>query len=475
MTTTLKDIQGIFSKKGYSLERDITNSRRFILSCPNGTQKKIKMGYTMDEFKNEIDKLGLEKYIQTYDVSDAVSKSRGSRSGKSFKMKNRKNGHVSQLESGEKIPAALRSRRKAQIKNGISQAVIAQEKPAEDSTVFFVDLSKKETNQTTVPVQPAHLDISNYNSAQTQEMASYYASKKINYKVGIPQSHEGYYFPDFTEAILNRVAIGRNCFLAGPSGVGKTKLVVALADLLDVKLVRINFNVGTTEQHMIGRWIVKDGETVFVHGIVPLAMKYGWWILFDEIDYAMPEHMAILQPVLEGESLMIPQNANEEVIPHENFRVFATGNTKGRGDESQSYCGTSNLNLAFLDRWSIFEMGYTKKEYQILTNVIKDEILAEQIMTYFELLRKALVDGSLINAVFSTRRIEQLAEALEFGEPLAMALEYEIFSRYDKHEVDLLKELAYDIWDKTHYMRGWKIGDPHLPKTNGNGAIKATA
>ena len=330
---------------------------------------------------------------------------------------------------------------------------------AEGYSENILAVLKKQKNLERAIAQTELIDV--ISTSGVDDMDLQYLNKTVNFNIKIPKVHKGYYFPTFSNAILNRVKAGRNTMITGGTGCGKTQFVDSLAQLVGQKLIRVNFSVGTTEQHLIGKWIVKNGQTEFVYGIVPLAMKYGWWLLFDEIDFAMPEHMAILQPILEGNPLIITQNKNEELVPHENFRVFATGNTKGRGDESQAYVGTGNLNLAFLDRWAIFEMDYTNKEIDIVKNIISDDELSKQIITYFKILRKTADDGAIINAVFSTRRLIQLAEALEFGESLKEALRYEIFSRYDKHEIDILKEISYDIWDKEHYMKGWKVGDDH--------------
>lgn len=290
-----------------------------------------------------------------------------------------------------------------------------------------------------------------------------------NYDLIIPKSvkiseEKQFYFPKYINNIITRLRMGENIFLTGPTGCGKTEMTKALGLVFNQKVIRINFAVGTTEAHIIGRMLVENGATVFNYGLLPLAMKNGWWICFDEIDYAEPEHLAILQSILEGEPLILTQNKSEEIIPHSNFRVFATANTKGRGDETQSYTGTNVLNLAFLDRFSIFEMEYTSQEKNIVASIVKDSSLTKQIMDYFKLLRKATSTSAqeLINAAFSTRRLIQFAKVLAASEPLHEAIFFELAMRFEESEQPLIQEFAKDIWDEEHYFKGWKLGDAHL-------------
>lgn len=275
-------------------------------------------------------------------------------------------------------------------------------------------------------------------------------------------SYEGFYFPDFTDSLINRIKAKRNTLLTGPSGSGKSELIQKLADYYGQTLIRINFSTGITPSDLIGRFVVKNGETVFAYGFIPLAMEKGFWILLDEIDYAQPEHLSCLQAVLEGNPLVLTQSEGEIIHPHSEFRLFATANTKGRGDTSESYSGTSFLNMAFLDRWSMFEMDYSKKEKNILAHLVDDSQLVSKTIDMFSLFRKAIKSGDISNAVFSTRRMIMFIEALKMGDTLEDALTYEILNRYHSDESDLLLEYAKDIFDYNHYFKGnWRLGMAH--------------
>lgn len=279
----------------------------------------------------------------------------------------------------------------------------------------------------------------------------------------LPKVIEGFYMPDFTDSLVARVRYKRNVLVVGPTGSGKSDMIEKMAKAYEIPCVRINFSSGTSEGDLLGKFVIKNGETVFADGYIPLAMKNGWWVILDEVDYAQPEHISCLQAVLEGKALVNIKNEGEIVDPHARFRVFATANTKGRGDMTDSYNGTNFLNIAFLDRWTIFEMNYTKKEKDIAKAIIGDDIMAGKLIDLFNLLRQSVKNNDLNNASFSTRRLIQTCEALKMGDSLNDSIQYEILNRYHEEEVNIITEYINDVFDNTFYIKGnWKLGMDHF-------------
>lgn len=435
---TFNDVKEFFELEGYKIGKDPAYTvRRYLVTDPNNTQHPVRYIPTMDEMYTELQKIGVTSFIQAHRADAAkTTKIKPSKKTSTRKTKSK----TKSVDDIDYTPKALQNR--------MSQQTIT----SYDSEVVEA---------------PANVAYSNISS-----LAEKIEARKIDFDVKIPKVHNNYYFPNNIQNIITRLKLARNIFLVGDAGTGKSELPQHLGNYMGAEVVRINFNIGTTEQHLIGKFVVKDGQTKFVYGLIPLAMMNGWWIILDEIDYAQPEHLSALQSVLEGNPLIITQNENEAIHPHANFRVFATGNTKGRGDESQSYVGTNFLNMAFLDRWSVFEINYTTAEAKICMNIIEDGTFVTQLSSYFKILRKISEDGELGNVSFSTRRLIQICEVMALGETLKEALEFELFSRYEGYEVNVMREAAYDVWDRTHYFgNNWKIGDEHLPVTTNEAII----
>jgi cobaltochelatase CobS len=262
-----------------------------------------------------------------------------------------------------------------------------------------------------------------------------------------------YVLPPESKMVLSAIDRKKNIMIVGPSGCGKSRMVMELAQQLGKKLERVNLNGGTTDTSLVGEKGLRTDEkgnavTYFQYGILPKAMKEGAILLLDEIDFAQPEYLAVLQAVFEGNGtpLTILDNEGERIYPHEDFRIIATANTLGRGD-TNGYHGTNMLNIATLDRWSVIQMEYTKHEPKILHKIVGDERLVDKMMTLAKRIREAIKQGQLPDLVFSTRRLIHWAEALtDKSLNFVDATEVEVMGRLTKEERAIIGEFVKDIF-----------------------------
>jgi MoxR-like ATPase len=144
-----------------------------------------------------------------------------------------------------------------------------------------------------------------------------------------------------------------NMFFFGPKGSGKTKTIERVHLDLDKPLIRTNISIETDEDSLIGGFRLEDGNTTFHRGPALLAMEQGATLLLDEVDQGHPQRLMCLQSILEGSGYFI-KRTNQMVYPKKGFRVWATANTKGSGDETGQYIGAQILNGAMKDRFSAF-------------------------------------------------------------------------------------------------------------------------
>lgn len=153
---------------------------------------------------------------------------------------------------------------------------------------------------------------------------------------------------------LYAILSNQRMYLQGHTGAGKTTLIEQISAHLNWPFTRINFDSEITRMDLIGRDTLQDGKSVFVDGMLPKAMSGPYICVFDELDFCRPDVSYVMQAALEGNGLNITEDGGRVVYPHEQFRMFGTGNTVGQGDEHGMYQGARPQSLAFLDRFTIW-------------------------------------------------------------------------------------------------------------------------
>lgn len=159
-------------------------------------------------------------------------------------------------------------------------------------------------------------------------------------------------------AVLYAIVTNQRAYLQGDTGSGKTTLIEQVCAVLNWPFVRINFDSEITRMDLIGRDTLKteDGKTIseFVDGILPRAMQSPCIACFDEFDFVRPDVAYVMQAATEGNGLRITEDGDRFVQPHPMFRMFATGNTVGQGDEDGLYQGARPQSMALLDRFTVW-------------------------------------------------------------------------------------------------------------------------
>ena len=176
----------------------------------------------------------------------------------------------------------------------------------------------------------------------------------------------------FREKELTRVLFAaitnQRAYLQGHTGTGKTTLVEQAAARLGQPCIRTNFDSEISRMDLIGRDTLKTDDkgnvqSTFVDGILPNSMAQPCWFIADEIDFVRPDVAYVMQAALEGNGLRITEDGDRVVKPHPMFRMFATGNTVGQGDEFGMYQGARPQSIALLDRFTVWiKVNYLEKE-----------------------------------------------------------------------------------------------------------------
>lgn len=228
-----------------------------------------------------------------------------------------------------------------------------------------------------------------------------------------------YVYPE-TETLMVFLALSREkrnrIWIAGYAGTGKTQLAINILNQMNYPFIRMSFDASTSRSEVVGRWQAKNGSTFFVYSPLIEVMKFGGVAVLDEIDSANPDVMAVLRPILEeNPHIMVPETG-EFIRAHKDFRVIATANTFGAGDETGLFRTTNVMSVPDRQRFPIkVKMDYLPEEAEIKVLVNEFPDLGK---------REAAKFVKVANAIRSKFKDGQLDESLSPRELMAWADTY---------------------------------------------------
>jgi cobaltochelatase CobS len=251
---------------------------------------------------------------------------------------------------------------------------------------------------------------------------------------------------------------GDGLFLTGPTGSGKTSLILQIAARLAWPVQSVTCHGRMELAALVGQFVLVEGNTRFVHGPLSTAARDGHLLVLNESDLMDPAELAGLNDILEGQPLVIAENGGEVIRPHPKFRVVATGNTAGAGDRSGLYQGVLRQNLAFMDRFRVVQVGYPEPdtEQDLIAAAVPKlpaEIIAKMILVAEEVRRLFLGAGTEsgeLTLTMSTRTLVRWATlSLAFkGAPnvFAYALEQSLTARAEPEQREAIHRIAADVF-----------------------------
>jgi len=262
---------------------------------------------------------------------------------------------------------------------------------------------------------------------------------------------------------------GDGLYLAGPTGSGKTSLICQVASRLNWPVHQLTCHGRLEFNDLVGQFMLVNGSMSFMHGPLSQAVRNGHVLILNEIDHVDPSELTGLNDIVEGQPLIIPQNGGEIIKPHPKFRLIATGNSRGQGDQSGLYQGIMQQNLAFLDRFRLMEVGYPEAsvEQSILKSALTEmgitfdsvmENLTEKMIQVANEIRRLFVGASdgagELSVTMSTRTLvrwtnlmiayKRAPNALSYSLDRALTLRAEPAQREAIHRI--AKDVFGDSW-----------------------------
>jgi nitric oxide reductase NorQ protein len=137
-----------------------------------------------------------------------------------------------------------------------------------------------------------------------------------------------YYYPIdkevdvFNHAYQNQLPL----LLKGPTGSGKSRFIEFMTHSIEHELITVSCHEETSSTDLIGRYIIKGAETVWLDGPLTKAVKEGAVLYLDEIAEARPDIIVAIHSLTDHRRELFIDKLGLTVKAHPDFMLVASYN-----------------------------------------------------------------------------------------------------------------------------------------------------
>lgn len=159
---------------------------------------------------------------------------------------------------------------------------------------------------------------------------------------------------DHIDKTLPSLVAGRPALFVGETGGAKTALAIAIArQFMGKEPELVSFHGDMTVADMVGKYQLRDGETVYDYGPATRAMEEGRPLIADEINAAgdnpaILKRMNIMMQLRPGDTFTIQEDSGKKIVVQPGFCIIATANEK-----SSRYKGVDVMSAEFKNRFGV--------------------------------------------------------------------------------------------------------------------------
>ncbi len=204
--------------------------------------------------------------------------------------------------------------------------------------------------------------------------------------------------------------------LKGPTGTGKSRFVEYMAFHLNKNLITVACHEETSSTDLIGRYIIRGAETVWLDGPLTKAAKEGSFIYLDEIAEARPDILVAIHSLTDYRRTIYLDKLGDEIVAHDDFMLIGSYNP---GYQK----GFKELKPSTRQRFVSITFSYPQPEVEM--DVLHRETgidpkVAKRLVTIGQKIRNLKELG--LSETASTRLLVDAAKLINSGLPPRLAV-----------------------------------------------------
>jgi nitric oxide reductase NorQ protein len=209
----------------------------------------------------------------------------------------------------------------------------------------------------------------------------------------------------FEAAYRNQLPV----LLKGPTGCGKTRFMEHMAWRLGRPLITVSCHDDLTASDLVGRFLIRGGETVWVDGPLARAVRAGGICYLDEIVEARKDTTVVIHPLADDRRVLPMEKLGELLEATEEFCMAISYNP---GYQSV----LKDLKQSTRQRFVALEFDYPAAQLEsriIVTETGIDAAMAAQLVKFAQMTRN--LKGSGLEEGASTRLLVHAAKLMKSG------------------------------------------------------------
>jgi nitric oxide reductase NorQ protein len=229
---------------------------------------------------------------------------------------------------------------------------------------------------------------------------------------------EEYYFEKepYYEQVNDEIAVFEAAYqnqlpvlLKGPTGCGKTRFMEHMAWRLKRPLITVSCHDDLTASDLVGRFLVKNAETVWVDGPLASAVRAGGICYLDEVVEARKDTTVVIHPLADDRRVLPMEKVGELLEATADFCLAVSFNP---GYQSV----LKDLKQSTRQRFVALEFDYPEPELEkkiICNEAAVDTEMAARLVKFSHMTRN--LKGSGLDEGASTRLLVHAAKLIASG------------------------------------------------------------